>query len=295
MEFNLSYFENRRILITGGGGYLVSKLAEVLTTTTSEIYLLDVSFNEISTRLISQFPRVTKVCCDFTNKAEIQDALSNFYPELIFHFAALLKRERDFSHYEQLYKVNVEGTKNLLEVLSSVPYKGFYYSSSSEVYGNKCQSPFKEDQFPFPASPYSLTKIMAEHLITTYSQINEKPYTILRLFNFFGPDMPRNFFLSQLEDSLKNNVPFEMTGGEQKRDFTHISELIEIMLKIVSKSESNHEIINICRGEATTMKSLAIKIANQLDKLHLLRIGALPYRDNEVWEMVGDNNKLLSL
>ena len=295
MEFDLSYFENRRILITGGGGYLGSKLAEVLTMTTSEICLLDVSFNEIAARLISEYPKVIKVCCDLTNKIEIVNALSNFHPDLIFHFAALLKRDRDFSHYDQLYKVNVAGTINLLEVLSSLPYTGFFYASSSEVYGNRNQSPFREDQFPFPASPYSLTKLMAEHLIATYSQICEKPYTILRFFNFYGPDMPPTFFLSQLEDSLMKKIPFEMTGGEQKRDYIHINELIELMLKIVSNSKCNHEIINICRGEATAIKELAIKIANQHDKLHLLRIGALPYRHNEVWEMIGDNKLLQDL
>ena len=294
MEFNLSYFENRRILITGGGGYLGSKLAEVLTTTTSEIYLLDVSFNEIAARVISESPKVTKVCCDLTNKPEIEDALSNFYPDFIFHFAALLKRDRDFSHHKQLYNVNVVGTLNLLEVLSSLPYTGFYYASSSEVYGNRTQTPFREDQFPFPASPYSLTKLMAEHLIATYSQIYDKPYTILRLFNFYGPDMPPTFFLSQLEDSLKKNIPFEMTGGEQKRDYIHINELIELMLKVASESKSNKEIINICSGQATSIKELALKIANEHHKLNLLRIGALPYRANEIWEMVGDNSKILS-
>jgi nucleoside-diphosphate-sugar epimerase len=292
MELNLSFFNNKRILITGGGGYLGSKLAEVLKTTTSEICLLDISFNEIAEHLISEYPKVTKVYCDLTNKAEIEYALSNFHPDLIFHFAALLKRDRDFSHYEQLYKVNVVGSLNLLEVLSSLPYTGFYYASSSEVYGNRNQSPFREDQFPFPASPYSLTKLMAEHLISTYSQINEKPYTIFRLFNFFGPDMPRTFFLSQLEDSLMNNVPFEMTGGEQKRDFIYIDNLIGLMLKVASESKSNQEIINICSGEATSIKELALKTASQYDKLHMLRIGTLPYRSNEIWEMVGDNRKI---
>jgi nucleoside-diphosphate-sugar epimerase len=293
MEFNLRYFDNKRILITGGGGYLGSKLAEVLTTSTSEIYLLDVRFNEISTKLISESPKVTKVCCDLTDKLQIEDALSDFSPDLIFHFAALLNRERNFSYYEQLYKVNLEGTKNLLEVLSSAPYLGFYYASSSEVYGNRNQSPFKEEQFPFPTSPYSLTKLMAEHLIATYSQIVKRPYTILRIFNFYGPDMPPTFFLSQLEESLKKNVPFEMTGGEQKRDFIYIDDLVELILRVANESKSNQEIINICSGQSTSIKEIASKIAIQNQKLHLLRMGALPYRVNEIWEMVGDNRKIL--
>jgi nucleoside-diphosphate-sugar epimerase len=105
--------------------------------------------------------------------------------------------------------------------------------------------------------------------------------------------MPPSFFLSQLEDSLNKNVPFEMTGGEQKRDFIYIDDLIELILKVASESKSNREIINICSGQATSIKDLAIYIAKRHNKLELLRIGALPYRENEVWEMVGDNCKLL--
>ncbi|MBU3928505.1 MAG: SDR family NAD(P)-dependent oxidoreductase [Bacteroidetes bacterium] len=294
MELDLSFFNDKRILITGGGGYLGSKFAVFLATTHAEIYLLDVKFNEIAEKLNTEHTQLSKVVCDLTNKDEIESAIHFAQPDLIFHFAALLNRERDFSNYEQLYKVNVEGTLNLLEGLKRVHYSGLYYASSSEVYGNNNPSPFREDQNPSPASPYSLTKLMAESLISTYSQINGKPYTILRIFNFYGPQMPPTFFLSQLEESLNKNIPFEMTGGEQKRDFIYIDDLIELMLKVASESKSNQDIINMCSGQATSIKELAIKTASQHDKLHLLRIGALPYRANEIWEMVGDNRKILS-
>jgi len=282
-------------LITGGGGYLGSKLAEVLTISKVKIYLLDIKFNALAEKLNTEFDHLIKVYCDIANKYEIEEAVTYLKPDLIFHFAALLNRKRDFSDYEQLYKVNVEGTLNLLEVLRRVHYAGFYYASSSEVYGNKNPSPFREDQIPSPASPYSLTKLMAELLISTHSQINSKPFTILRLFNFYGPNMPPSFFLSQLENSLNNNIPFEMTIGDQKRDFSHIDDMIALILNVVKNPESNLQIINICSGKATSIKDLAIQTATQYAKLNLLRIGALPYRENEIWEMVGDNNKMQQL
>jgi len=292
MEPNLRFFDDKRILITGGGGYLGSKLAEILATTHAEIHLLDVKFNEIAVKLNTEYTHLSNIVCDLTNKEEIENAINFSQPDLVFHFAALLDRVRDFSNYDQLYKVNVEGTLNLLEGLKRVNYSGLYYASSSEVYGNKNPSPFREDQNPSPVSPYSLTKLMAENLISTYSLIKDKPYTILRLFNFYGSQMPPTFFLSQLEKSLSKNIPFEMTGGEQKRDFISIEVLIELILKVANKPKSNQEIINICSGQATSIKELALRTASYQDKLHLLRIGALPYRLNEIWEMIGDTNKL---
>lgn len=292
MELDLSFFDNKRILITGGGGYLGSKLAEVLSNTGADIYLLDIEFNEIARSLVVKKSNVISLVGNLLNQHEIDVAVSFTKPDLVFHFAAILNRERDFSVYDVLYDVNVQGTLHLLESLKKQKYTGLYYASSSEVYGCFNPSPFREDQYPMPASPYSLTKLMAENLISTYSQIFDKPYTILRLFNFYGPMMPRSFFLSQLEYALNNDIPFEMTEGEQKRDFLHIADLAFLVLQVAMKEQSNGQIINLCSGKGESIRTIAEKTAEKLNKKHLLRIGAIPYRTNEVWEMIGDNTKI---
>jgi nucleoside-diphosphate-sugar epimerase len=292
MELDLSFFDNKRILITGGGGYLGSKLAEVLVGANAKIYLMDINYNEIAENLIEEKSHVIKLLCNITIKHELETSIKISQPEVIFHFAALLNRERDFSNYGQLYQVNVEVTFNLLEALKHQPYIGLYFTSSSEVYGSFNPSPFREDQYPLPSSPYSLTKLMAENVISTYSQIYDKPYTILRLFNFYGPMMPRSFFLSQLDYALNNDIPFDMTEGEQKRDFLHIADLMVMLLRVVMKDKSNGQIINLCSGTGVPIRTIAEKRADEFNKKHLLRIGAIPYRTNEVWEMIGDNTKI---
>lgn len=291
----IDYFDNKKILITGGGGYLGSKLAVKLADSNARIYLLDINFNSISQKLISQSDQIFKLTADLTNYSEIEDSCKKASPDIIFHFGALLNRERNFSLYDKLYEVNVKGTLNLLQSLRQCDYEGFYFASTSEVYGTKNSLSFNEKMIPSPVSPYSLTKIMAEFLISTFSEKEAKPYTILRIFNFYGSDMPENFFISQLQASLNRNEKFKMTRGEQKRDFLHIEKLNEYILLLSQLNESKNQIINICSGEGIEIRQLAMNIAKSQQKENLLEIGALDYRENEIWEMIGDNTKLKAL
>mgnify|MGYP001497759675 FL=1 len=289
-----SISRDNNILITGGGGYLGSKLAEKLVNYSSNIFLLDISFNNLSQQLECIYDNCKLYECDITNYEHLLKICNEIQPHIIYHFAALLERSRDFTFYKSLYKVNVEGTFNLLEALSGIDYLKFMFSSSSEVYGTSNEVPFSEDQIPYPASPYSLTKLMAEELIKTYSNIKKKPYTVMRLFNFYGEDMPENFFYSQLINALKNNKEFKMTGGEQIRDFLPIEKVIEYIIKLSETDKSNQILVNICSGKGFKLKDFAEEIAREMGKEHLLKIGSLKYRDNEVWNMVGDHSLLFN-
>jgi len=289
-----SISRDNNILITGGGGYLGSKLAEKLVNYSSNIFLLDISFNNLSQQLECIYDNCKLYECDITNYEHLLKICNEIQPHIIYHFAALLERSRDFTFYKSLYKVNVEGTFNLLEALSGIDYLKFMFSSSSEVYGTSNEVPFSEDQIPYPASPYSLTKLMAEELIKTYSNIKKKPYTVMRLFNFYGEDMPENFFYSQLINALKNNKEFKMTGGEQIRDFLPIEKVIEYIIKLSETDKSNQIVVNICSGKGFKLKDFAEEITREMGKEHLLKIGSLKYRDNEVWNMVGDHSLLFN-
>ncbi len=295
MEPDLNTFSGKRVLITGGGGYLGSKLAEVLTKSNADISLLDIAFNSLSENLITHNKNIRKYHVDVTQKHDLEILCNELQPDFIYHFCALLNRERTFDNYTALYNVNVQGTLNLLEALKPVNYSGLYFSSSSEVYGNKNTSPFHERQVASPASPYSLTKLMAENLIQTWSEINKKAFTIMRIFNFYGPDMPESFFLNQLIATLKREETFEMTGGNQVRDFMHIDDLVSALIAISNSDKNSGETINFCSGKGIKLKDLAIEFATKLNKIHLLKIGVLPYRENEIWEMVGSNIKLQNL
>lgn len=277
--------KNKRVLITGGNGYLGGKLAKELLTKGALVFSIDIQSNSLC-KGVEYF----KV--DITDFNQLNDVVHKVAPDLIYHLAATLDRTRDFGLTNKIFQVNVNGTINLLNALKDVNYERFIFTSTSEVYGgNKIKAPFKEDDKFTPASPYSLSKYSAEMAIKTFSDIYHKDFIILRLFNFYGEDMPKNFFIPQLIDKLKKNEDFDMTKGEQIRDFLHINDVVKYLL-IASESKSKKTVINICSGKGVTIKNMALELKEKYKSHSKINFGAIPYRKNEVWEMFGDTNKM---
>jgi len=285
---------DNRILITGGGGYLGSNLAKKMAPTGVECYLFDKAFNATSIKLSESFSNVHLFEGDLNNLTELKKICTEIAPTHIFHFAASLDRSRDFSIFDHISKINVGGTLNLLDALSGIPYEFFGFSSTSDVYGTQNSLPFQEDQLPSPISPYSLTKLMAEDLILTWSVLHKKPFTIFRIFLFIGPEMPPTTFIGQLHQAFLKNEEFKMTKGEQRRDYLSLDDLLECIVLISQKRNMNSEIMNICSGSSVSIKEIMDTV--QVVTGNQVRISdILPYRENEIWEIRGSNEKLKSL
>jgi len=277
--------KGRRILVTGGNGYLGRKLIEELLSNGALISSLDVQVNSL-----------IKGCdyyqVDIRDSERLTEIISIINPQIIYHLAAIIDRTRDFSQVNDIFDVNVIGTVNLLNSLKNIDYDNFVFTSTSEVYGGKkIKAPFKENDDFIPASPYSLSKYNAEMVIKTFSELYNNNFTIFRLFNFYGVDMPENFFIPQLIEKLKKNASFDMTFGEQKRDFLHISNVIEALILAIDTKAYN-ELFNVCSGKGKTIKEIALELKQLLKSKSKINFGVLPYRNNEVWEMVGDNKKI---
>ena len=277
--------KNKRVLITGGNGYLGNKLAKELLSKGARVYSIDIQSNSLCKEV--EYFKV-----DITDFNQLSSVVHKIAPDLIYHLAAILDRTRDFVLTNKIFQVNVNGTINLLNALKNVNYERLIFTSTSEVYGgDKIIAPFKEDDEFTPASPYSLSKYCAETAIKTFSDINHKDFIILRLFNFYGEDMPKSFFIPQLIDKLKKNDDFDMTKGEQIRDFLHVNDVIKYLL-IAAECKSKKNVINICSGKGITIKKIALELKEKYKSHSKINFGAIPYRENEVWEMFGDTNKM---
>ncbi len=272
--------KNKRVLVTGGNGYLGSFLVKALEKENANVFV--VSRN--SELLYNHF------AVDITDFDAIHKVVQEIQPDIVFHLAANISRNRDFAIYTDMAKVNVTGTLNVLQALQNLDAH-FIFTSSSEIYGNN-ESPFHENQLPKPVSPYSLSKVNAEMLIQTYCLNHNKKFTNLRIFNFYGEHMPEDFFIPQMINSLKREEDFLMTKGEQTRDFLYVDDVVEALLLTATNTNSYNETMNVCSGKGTKLSELATEVNEKMNAKAKIILGAIPYRDNEVWEMIGDNSKI---
>ncbi len=272
--------KNKRVLVTGGNGYLGSFLVKALEKENASVFVAS-----RNTELLYNHFAV-----DITDFDAINKVVQEIKPDVVFHLAANISRNRDFAIYTDMAKVNVTGTLNLLQALQNLDAH-FIFTSSSEIYGNN-ESPFHENQLPKPVSPYSLSKVNAEMLIQTYCLNNNKKFTNLRIFNFYGEHMPEDFFIPQMINSLKREEDFLMTKGEQTRDFLYVDDVVEALLLTAKNTNSYNETMNVCSGKGTKLSELATAVNEKMNAKAKIIVGAIPYRNNEVWEMIGDNSKI---
>jgi len=272
--------KDKKILVVGGNGYLGSFLVKALKEQEANVFIISRNCE----------PSDSQFIVDITNFDETNKIIQKIKPDIVYHLAANISRNRDFAIFEKMAAVNVQGTLNILKSLEGTDAH-FIFTSSSEIYGNN-ESPFHEDQIPKPVSPYSLSKINAELLIQTYCNNHQKKFTNLRVFNFYGENMPEEFFIPQMINSLKNEKDFLMTKGEQVRDFLYVSDVVSALILTAQNTNSYGETMNVCSGKGTKLSTLASAVNNTMKTNAKIILGAIPYRDSEVWEMIGDNSKI---
>ena len=276
----------KRILVTGGCGYVGNLLVNKLHDLNAKVFVFDIVSPSV------QVQNVVYYNVDLLDNELLGKLINQIKPQKIFHLAGSLNRTRDYNKIDEILDINLKGTNNLLRALKKIDYTSFIFTSTSEVYGKQTKTPFKEDMTLQPTSPYSLSKAAAELSIRTFSNIYDNPFTILRLFNIYGPNMPEYFFIPQLINALKDNRNFDMTMGEQKRDFVFITDVINALIIVASNMNANNQIFNVCSGESISLKELVLEMKKKLNSKSKINFGAIPYRDNEVWEMVGSNDKI---
>jgi len=273
--------KGKRVLVTGGSGYLGSHLVAALQQQGAQVFIIDQKTSGAENEFV----------VDITNREEVAKAVHHIKPQIIYHLAASLNRDRDFANHDRVMQINYYGTLNLLYALQETDYHNFIFTSTSEVYGSN-KPPFNEKQLPQPASPYSLSKVCAENAIRTFSGLHKKNFTILRLFNFFGRNMPEAFFIPQLSQSLRRDPVFKMTKGEQARDFLYVNDIVDALLLAAKDNKAQGETFNVCSGKSTTLRQLVTEFKNRIKSKCKIEFGALPYRESEVWNMVGSNAKI---
>ena len=276
-------------LVTGGAGFIGSNLVDKLIELGHKVICVD---NE-SAECHEQFywnPKANNYkydICDYEKIAHLFNGI-----DYVFHVASDARIQPAILNPRKSIESNAVGTANVIELARINKVKRFIYSSTSSAYGKKAILPNVETQPSDPLTPYSTAKVFGENLARVYYNLYGLETVSLRYFNVYGDRQPLKgqyapvigLFLKQNEEGK----PLTVVGdGSQRRDFTHISDVVQANILASEIKDGFGEVYNIGYGNNYSILDIANMISND--------IKFIPSRIGEVQETLASNSKFKDL
>lgn len=282
--------DGRRVLVTGATGFVGSHVVRQLLASGAHVTAMSSSVSTTDpARLVDVISDIEMVGGDVCDVSSLTQVVAVSRPEFVAHLAAFTHVGRSFYRVDDNIQTNVQGTVNLLQALHG-EFERLAYVGSGDVYGD-VEAPFHEDQPVAPVSPYAVSKYAAERFCRMFHQAYDWPIVCLRPFNTFGPWQSVDRIVPELIVAGIEGRSLPMTGGEQTREFTHVDDVARAIVTSLLAPGVDGAVLNVCRGEEVSMRALALRIADLVGGSIEPDFGALEYRPNEIWRMVGDGGR----
>jgi UDP-glucose 4-epimerase len=274
-------------LVTGGAGFIGSHLVDRLLAAGRSVRVLD-SFVVGRRANLQQHEgnsRLAIIEGDVVDKSVVDAATSGV--ERVFHLAARADIVPSIQEPEAYFRANVDGTFAVLEAARRHGVKRLVYVASSSCYGIPATYPTPETAPPDPRYPYALTKFLGEQLVLHWAKVYGLPAVSLRFFNVYGPRARTSgtygavfgVFLAQ----LLAGKPLTIVGdGEQRRDFTFVSDVVEALV-VAAESHKAGEVYNVGSGNPVSVNELV----RQLGSPPTVSIPKRPGEPDCTWADIG--------
>jgi nucleoside-diphosphate-sugar epimerase len=265
---------NKNILITGGAGFIASNLIETLLKENNYIVIID-NFNKYYNGKEENIAEITKNYENLVNYHLIKgDLIDNaIYSkidceiDIIFHLAAQAGVRYSIQNPNEVLNNNIMSTVNILEYALKNNVKKVAYASSSSVYGNPIYTPCDENHPKNPISPYAISKLFGEVYANYYYREYKLPTTSLRFYTVYGPRGRPDMAIRKFFESIIHNKQINIYGdGEQIRDFTYVSDIVNGLILSAEKKESKGEVFNLGFSNPINVNSLVEKMYNIANK-----------------------------
>jgi len=250
-------------LVTGGAGFIGSHIAEALVKRGDRVRVLD---NLITGRRENLSPIANRI--EFI-EGDIRDYATTLRAaegaRVIFHQAAVPSVPRSVAEPALNHDINVNGTFNVLMAAREAGARRVVYAASSSAYGDTETLPKHESMSPSPLSPYAAAKLFGEYYCQVFTRVYNLETVSLRYFNVFGPrqdpSSPYSGVISKFITALlEGEAPVVYGDGEQSRDFTYVSNVVDANLRAAESGEAIGQVINLGIGERVTINQLLAEL-----------------------------------
>ena len=277
-----------KIIIFGGCGFIGKNLTKYLKKF-YDVIVIDKYIDDI-------FLKENKIefyQYNFENIDQLRKIINKEKPNYIINLISYVTSVRELNLFPKMINSNLdillkiyETTKDL-ETLKLVMQFG-----SGEEYGN-IEAPFTEIMKEEPVSPYAIAKLLTTNTALMLYKNYNFPICIVRPSNLFGKYQTKDKFIPYILEKLKNNEEILTTFGEQKRDFIFIDDFVNIIQKLLEKSNLiRGEVINVGSGISISLKDIILYLKEKLNSTSEIKFGAIPYRENEMTNFCLNISKL---
>ena len=291
----------RRILVTGGLGYIGSHLVKELSEKDCYVRVLD-DFSTGKDRGI--FPNVEVIRGSILDSSVLRVALDGI--DLVIHLAAKKSVDESLRQPEKYFRENTEGTWILLRAMNRAEVKSIIFSSTAAIYNPEVTGRISENSPLLPTTPYGQSKLMCEKLIESFCTVYGFKSVILRYFNVIGAGDPRlgdtsgeSLLPRVFSAILENRNPqifgsdYNTADGTCVRDFIHVSDIVESHLVCMDYLTNNpgFNVFNVGTAIGYSVRELINQVSEVLGVS--FEIDLLPRRTGDVPISIAENKKLL--
>ncbi|WP_040212824.1 NAD-dependent epimerase/dehydratase family protein [Clostridium polynesiense] len=290
MIFKLtSPLKGKKVLITGGCGFLGSHLAKRLLSMGSKVFIMK---REESNpwRLKEYINSINFYTADVSNPPQVDKCLKTIEPEYIFHLASygVDSSQKD---YLKAANINILGIVNVFNSLKYVDCRKVINIGSSAEYGNVNEK-ITETFCPKPASIYGSTKACATLLCHQLAMENDISAVTLRPFGIFGEGEEPHKLFSYIILSILKGEAVHLTSCGQYRDYCYIENIIDAMILCAEDKDVNNQIFNVGTGTSKPLSHYVDLIFNLMGTSMIPNYGSIAYRKNEMWDPCPDISKI---
>jgi len=288
-------WNDRKVLVTGSGGFIGSRLVEKLTMNGARVRAFVRYTSRAEVGLLKQLPseiltNIEIIRGDLRDFNAVEQAAKGV--DTIFHLGALISIPYSYVHPVETVQTNVIGTMNILEACRKVGAK-LVHTSTSEVYGTALRVPIDEEHPLQGQSPYSASKIGADKLVESYWRSFDVPAITIRPFNTYGPGQSNRAVIPTIITQALSGDVVRLGNLEAIRDFTYLDDTVEGFLLGGQAELWDGETYNLGTGEEITIGAVAELIFKIMGKQPEIKVepGRLRPEKSEVMRLISDNRK----
>ncbi len=284
-------YKDKRILVTGGAGFIGSEVVSQLLKKNAMVTVLD-NFSSGKRQYLKKNKKNLKIIKgDITDEKIVSRSVKD--QEYVIHLAALPFIPDSFYYPADFFNVNTTGSVNLLwKSIQSKTVSRFVHISTSEVYGSAQHVPMDENHPTAPHSTYAVSKLAGDRVAFTLHKENGFPVVIIRPFNSYGPQYTQPYIIPEIMNQLLNGNKELMLGNvDATRDFTFVSDTANAIIRSLDSKKAIGEIINVGSSNEISIRDLAFKISKIAKKKIKIRYDESRERPYDVNRLVCNNDK----